>query len=73
MRENGTLICWGNLQGLLSYTEGLGSPDGQSYYTRPDLKVQVGGLAFIALNDRLFSYWRASCKTNGKENLQDLL
>ncbi len=37
--------------------QGLAAPEGQNYYIRPDLKVQIGGLsAFRALNDRKFSY-----------------
>jgi Domain of unknown function (DUF4421) len=37
--------------------QGLGTPDGISYYVRPDLRVQVLGLAvYRALNDQRFSY-----------------
>jgi Domain of unknown function (DUF4421) len=37
--------------------QGLGSADGKSFYVRPDLRVQIGGLAtYRALNDRRFSY-----------------
>jgi len=37
--------------------QGLAAPEGKNYYTRPDLRVQVGGIAtYRALNDRRFSY-----------------
>jgi hypothetical protein len=37
--------------------QGVGAPDGQSFYLRPDLGVQLVGLAaYRVLNDRKFSY-----------------
>ena len=37
--------------------QGLAAPDGQSFYVRPDMGVQlVGGSAYRVLNDRRFSY-----------------
>ena len=37
--------------------EGVGAPDGQGFYVRPDLGVQLVGLAaYRVLNDRKFSY-----------------
>ena len=37
--------------------QGLASPEGKTYYVRPDLRIQMGGLAvFRALNERKFSF-----------------
>ncbi len=44
-------------RGYYMSPKGLGSADGQSYYIRPDLSVQFGGIAvYRALNERNFSY-----------------
>jgi hypothetical protein len=37
--------------------QGLAAPEGKSYYVRPDLRIQLGGLAvFRALNEKKFSF-----------------
>jgi hypothetical protein len=37
--------------------QGLAAPEGKSYYVRPDLRIQMGGLAvFRALNEKKFSF-----------------
>ena len=44
-------------RGYFLSPKGLGSTGGQSYYLRPDLSVQFGGVAvYRALNERNFSY-----------------
>jgi len=44
-------------RGYYLYPQGLGTADGTKYYVRPDLAIQIGGLAaYRALNDRRFSY-----------------
>jgi hypothetical protein len=44
-------------KGFFLTPHGLGSPDGQTYYKRPDLNIQIAGIsAFRILNSERFSY-----------------